>query len=91
MPQEGNRKKPISENVEQQPASTVPERNTKIKQTANKSSRRLLELMTLTSQGRIRLDISLESFVARNRGAVHCLTDQRARMRASARASGGLS
>ena len=40
MPTEGNRKKPASENVEQQPASTVPERNTKIKPTVNKSSRR---------------------------------------------------
>ena len=40
MPLEGKRKKPISENVEQPTASTVPERNAKITQTPNKSSRR---------------------------------------------------
>ena len=30
MPLKGNRKKPVSENVEQQPAATVPEHKTKI-------------------------------------------------------------
>ncbi len=40
MPLKGKRKKPVSENVEQPPASTVPERNTKITQTPNKNSRR---------------------------------------------------
>jgi hypothetical protein len=40
MPLEGNRKKPVSENVEQQPASTVPEHKTKIEQPGIKSSRR---------------------------------------------------
>ena len=40
MPLEGNRKKPVSANVEQEPASTVPERNAKITQTRNTSSRR---------------------------------------------------
>ena len=40
MPLKGKRNQPVSENVEQQPASTVPERNTKITQTPNQNSRR---------------------------------------------------
>jgi PIN domain nuclease of toxin-antitoxin system len=50
----------------------------------------LLELMTLTSKGRIPR-YQPRILLSRNRGAVYCLTDQRARMRAGARASGGLS
>ena len=50
-----------------------------------------LELMTLTKQGTNPPRYQPRILLSRNRGAVYCLTDQRARMRAGARASGGLS
>jgi PIN domain nuclease of toxin-antitoxin system len=40
----------------------------------------LLELTTLSRKARVRLDISLESFLREGRGTVHCPADQRPRV-----------